>query len=100
MKRLKQQSKLLSWFADRKITLADSIEVRPGSKLCTEDGLGVYATRDIAEGEVLCVIPKSSILSTRNTSLSELLQKHRLGGGLGLVLAVVHELGLRDKSPW
>jgi len=62
--------------------------------------LAVVATQGIIEGAVLVTIPKTAILSVENTSLAPFLEKNRIGGGLGLVLACMHEVALGPKSPW
>jgi SET domain-containing protein 6 len=58
------------------------------------------AARDIAEGERLCTIPKAACLSTRTTQLADVIEAEELGGGLGLVLAVLHEMSLGEESKW
>ena len=54
----------------------------------------------MAEGEQLCVIPKAACLSCRTTELSDVIEAEELGGGLGLVLAVLHEMSLGEESKW
>ncbi|KAI7837623.1 hypothetical protein COHA_008549 [Chlorella ohadii] len=58
------------------------------------------ATRAIAEGERLCTIPKAACLSIRTTQLADVIEAEELGGGLGLVLAVLHEMSLGQDSKW
>lgn len=61
----------------------------------------VFARRDIAAGEVLVrSIPKSACLSARTSSCAPQLQAERLGGGLALNIAIMHERSLREKSKW
>lgn len=60
----------------------------------------LQATRDIAEGEGLCTIPKAACLSIRTTQLADIIEEEELGGGLGLVLAVLHEMSLGEESTW
>jgi hypothetical protein len=62
--------------------------------------LAVVASQGINEGAVLVTIPKTAVLSVKNTSLAPFLEENRIGGGLGLVLACMHELALGTKSPW
>lgn len=54
----------------------------------------------IAKGSTLAIIPKSIILSARNSAIGSLLKKNRIGGGLALVLVVMYEISLRDQSKW
>lgn len=58
------------------------------------------AARDIAEGERLCTIPKAACISVRTTELADVIEAEELGGGLGLVLAVLHEMSLGQRSKW
>ena len=61
----------------------------------------VFARRDIAAGEVVVrSIPKSACLSARTSSCAPQLQAERLGGGLALNIAIMHERSLREKSKW
>lgn len=62
--------------------------------------MGVWAVRDIKEGESLCRIPKKALLSIRNTEASDIIEEEDLGGGLGLVFAVLYEMCLAEKSRW
>eukprot|EP00798_Chlamydomonas_sp_ICE-L_P009048 gene9048-16171_t len=63
-------------------------------------GWGVWAVTDIDEGSLLCTIPKDAIISTRTTSISDILKKEKLGGGLGLTTAVMFEAAIGKKSKW
>ena len=63
-------------------------------------GLGVWALKDIKEGDTLCNIPKSALLSIRNTEVSDIIEEENLGGGLGLVFAVLYEMSIGEKSKW
>ena len=61
----------------------------------------VYARRDIAKGDVLLpAIPKASCLSARTASCAAELRAERLGGGLALNIAIMHERRLGDASRW
>jgi len=64
------------------------------------EALAILASHDIEEGAVLVTIPKAAVLSCKNTSLAPFLEEHRIGGGLGLVLACMHEVALGPQSPW
>ncbi|KAL4858939.1 N-lysine methyltransferase setd6 [Chlorella vulgaris] len=67
---------------------------------CSGLALGVQAVRDVAEGERLCTIPKAACISIRTTELADVIEAEELGGGLGLVLAVMHERSLGPQSKW
>lgn len=54
----------------------------------------------MAEGERLCTIPKAACISIRTTELADVIEAEELGGGLGLVLAVMHERSLGSQSKW
>lgn len=58
------------------------------------------AARDVAEGERMATIPKAACLSIRTTELADVIEAEELGGGLGLVLAVMHERSLGAASKW
>jgi hypothetical protein len=60
----------------------------------------LQAARTIGEGEQLCTIPKAACLSIRTTELADVIETEQLGGGLGLVLAVLHEMSLGEASKW
>lgn len=61
---------------------------------------GVFAASAISEGDVLCTIPKGSILSIRTSAAVEMLMAEHLGGGLGLIVAVMYERALGEGSEW
>lgn len=65
-----------------------------------DQGFAVRATQDISEGHTLCEIPKSVVLSVRNTVGAEMIETEQLGGGLGLILAIMYELNLGAVSKW
>ena len=73
-------------------------------KLCGgRDGSGPFAVEaccDIAEGDTLCEVPKSAVLSMRNSAIADLIEQEQLGGGLGLILAVMYEASIGHKSKW
>ena len=64
------------------------------------EGFSVHATQDIAEGHALSKIPKDAVLSVRNTAAAEIIETEQLGGGLGLILAIMYELSLGAASKW
>lgn len=63
-------------------------------------GFAVHAIHDIDEGHALCEIPKDAVLSVRNTAAAEIIETEQLGGGLGLILAIMYELSLGAASKW
>jgi SET domain-containing protein 6 len=61
----------------------------------------VYARRAIAPDDVLVAsIPKASCLSARTCSCAAALRAERLGGGLALNIAIMHERALGERSRW
>ena len=92
-------AELLQWIAERGIAIAPCIEV------VDDDGyVKVQATSSIAEGSVLCIIPKAAVLSKRTSGVADLLEggaeELRLEGGLALLAVILHELSLGAKSSW
>lgn len=68
---------------------------------CSGLALGVRAAAAVAEGAALCTIPKAACLSTRTSPIADILEKESLATtGLGLTLAVLHELSLGPESEW
>ena len=45
-------------------------------------------------------IPKTAILSCKTTDCAEMLEAERLGGGLGLTVAIMYERAIGKKSKW
>ncbi|PRW44560.1 ribosomal lysine N-methyltransferase 3 [Chlorella sorokiniana] len=88
------------WMSAQGIEHSDAITLVAAAAGCSGLALGVQATRDIAEGERLCTIPKDACLSIRTTQLADVIEAEELGGGLGLVLAVLHEMSLGEDSNW
>lgn len=92
---------LLQWLKSRNITFdSDLVEIRSDTALYSGDAWGVFARAAIQEGAVLATIPKKAVLSVRNSQLAALLEEHRISGGLGLVVAVMHEIATGDSSFW
>ncbi len=88
---------LLQWFKHRGITWDDqAIEFTHD----LSNGFRVMAKRDLPVDQVICTIPKSSVLSIKNSCLSSLLDREGIGGGLGLTLCLMYEMARKQASPW
>lgn len=94
---------LLKWFEQRGVTHEPTISIEADS----DGAIAVFAKPgcNINEGTVLCSIPKErAILSKRTTSLADLLEggqeSLRIGGGLALIAAAMHEVSLGSASQW
>lgn len=92
---------LLFWFKEHGIVWnEDLLEIRGGLPATGGGGLGVYARKLISDGDLLCEIPKASILSVKTTSIADILEDSKIAGGLGLTIALMHEHTLGRKSQW
>ena len=90
---------LLKWFQRAGISLdAEVIRLQP--TLGRPGACEVRAVADIAEGAVLASIPAEACLSVRTASCADTLEQEQLGGGLALILAVMHEVSLGAASKW
>lgn len=78
----------------------DRTAVSVSGGVSKSEGFSVYAVKDIAETHALCEIPKDAVLSVRNTAAAEIIETEQLGGGLGLILAIMYELSLGVASKW
>lgn len=79
---------------------SEAVRLFGGAPHCGGLALGVQAGAGVVDGRQLCSIPKAACISTRTASLAGLLEAERLGGGLGLVTAVMHEMSLGADSRW
>lgn len=94
----RQANRLGTWFESAGISFDVSlIRVQSVSR---SGGLGVFAVRDLCEGQKLCEIPKKAVLSVRNTNMSDILEQHLIRGGLGLIIAIMYELSIGRHSFW
>lgn len=91
--------KLQQWMRANGIAW-DRAAVSISGGMSDNEGFSVYATKDIAESHTLCEIPKDAVLSVRNTAAAEIIETEQLGGGLGLILAIMYELSLGVASKW
>lgn len=76
------------------------VHIKAGCSGCSGPALGVFAVTDVQENQLLCVIPRSAILSPRTTQLADILESEKLGGGLALTIAVMYEASLGTGSKW
>ncbi|KAG2499786.1 hypothetical protein HYH03_002083 [Edaphochlamys debaryana] len=60
----------------------------------------IIAVTDVPEARVLATIPRSTVLSARNSGLADVLRAERLGGGLALVAGVMYEAARGPQSKW
>ncbi len=93
-----QAHRLDIWFESADVSLNRSLITL--QHVSCGGGLGVFAVRDLCEGQKLCEIPKKAVLSVRNTKISDILEQHLIRGGLGLIIAIVYELSIGSKSFW
>ena len=66
----------------------------------SRNNMAVRATKDLHLSQTLCVIPKAALLSVRNSSLAAALNDARIGGGLALAVALLHEMLKGPDSHW
>lgn len=62
--------------------------------------VSVRALRDLTPGEELCCIPKTACITPDSCSIHDIIAAEGLGGGLALVVAVMHEVTLGHASKW
>ncbi|KAE8145859.1 hypothetical protein BDV25DRAFT_163687 [Aspergillus avenaceus] len=82
--------------------------VKLNPKICLADlrsrtaGRGVVAQAELSEGEELFTIPREHVLSTQNSKLKDLLPQdpNELGPWLSLMLVMIYEFLLGDRSAW
>ena len=87
---------LLSWFEEVGITTdADLVSLQFSAGVCE-----VRSKSHVSEGAVLGTVPAAACLSVQTASIANIIEAERLGGGLGLVLAVMHEVQLGPQSRW
>ena len=78
------------------------VEVDAGRAAVVDDagGVRVVAAADLAPGTLLGVIPKAACLSPTTSLAAPVLARERLGGGLGLTVAVLAERAAGGASSW
>eukprot|EP00879_Flechtneria_rotunda_P025114 GHRR01026673.1.p1 GENE.GHRR01026673.1~~GHRR01026673.1.p1 ORF type:complete len:166 (+),score=26.70 GHRR01026673.1:2253-2750(+) len=94
-------SRLLDWLKSVGIWWDESlVEIRAECSGCSGPALGVFALQDLKENQLLCMIPRTTILSPCTTQLARILEQEKLGGGLALTIAVMYEASLGAASRW
>lgn len=90
---------LLPWIQENGVTWDhQALDIQSGEH---EQGpFAIYAKRQFEVNDTLCTIPKSAVLSVKNTQIADLIEKEQLGGGLGLILAIMFEHSIAGKSQW
>jgi len=63
-------------------------------------GIGVRAVADLKPGTLLGTIPRTAILSCSSAAVAPVLASARLGGGLGLAVALAAEAAAGPASRW
>ena len=90
---------LQQWLQDHGIRWdRTAVSLRGGAP--AETSFSVLALLGIPEGDTLCEIPKNAVLSVRNSAAADIIETEQLGGGLGLILAIMFELSLGAESTW
>lgn len=94
---------LLKWFEQRAVSIEPtiSIEIEPDGTMSVSATVG----SNIEVGSVLCTIPKErAVLSIRTSPIADLMEggqeSLRIGGGLALIAATLHEVSLGPASQW
>jgi hypothetical protein len=88
---------LLEWFHKNGITWDDN-----AIKICSgeSNGFSVIAVNNLSVDQSVCSIPKTAILSAKTSSISNIIEKEELGGGLGLTLCLMYEIKKGTASKW
>jgi SET domain-containing protein 6 len=76
------------------------ISLTPNCSQCSGPAFGIHAVNPIQEGQLLCIIPKTAILSPKTSALAAVLEEEQIGGGLALTIAAMYEAALGPKSKW
>ncbi|MCO5560671.1 hypothetical protein L7F22_014288 [Adiantum nelumboides] len=93
--------RFLRWMESQDIQISDGLEIVEGASngiACNE--FGVRAAYDFQEGDTIAFIPKDACLTLRTTGAAHALDNAQLGGGLGLVIALMYECSHAEASPW
>ncbi|KAI5074762.1 hypothetical protein GOP47_0010723 [Adiantum capillus-veneris] len=91
----------LRWMTSWGIQISDGLEIVEGVNNGISCGeFGVRAAYDFQDGDAIAFIPKDACLTLRTTGAAHTLDKAQLGGGLGLVVALMYERSRGEASPW
>ncbi|KAF8930020.1 hypothetical protein EDD21DRAFT_441850 [Dissophora ornata] len=86
----------LEWAEENNINWdKNAIEIREG-----KHGLGIYARKDLEQGHEVIQVPKSIVLSIKNSGIANLLEEDEIEGDAGLALACMFELSKGSESVW
>lgn len=93
--------RLLEWMESKAVWWNRNLMRFRDARGLDSAGVGLWAQNQqpVSDGDHLCTIPKSALLSVRNTSIADVLEAEKLSGGLGLSFAVMFERAL-PASPW
>lgn len=93
------------WLKENEIEWDDSIiriEVDQQTDISTEISgrapIGIYAQKELHEGDIICRIPKTAILSPKTCSISDMFDNFDIGGSIALSIAVMYEKSLGKDS--
>ncbi|TPX46894.1 hypothetical protein SeMB42_g03538 [Synchytrium endobioticum] len=91
---------LLNWFTDNDIKFNNQMISVTTSSSSAHTGLCIMAETDLNLGDVVCEIPKASVLSCKTTAIADILEEFNLAGVLGLTVSVMFEMSQGSQSPW
>lgn len=81
------------------IEYTDGLAFELGGSRSVAD-IGVRAVYTMQADELIATIPKQACLTVKTTRAAQLMEEEELGGGLGLVVAVMYERSLQERSRW
>ncbi|XP_002977945.2 N-lysine methyltransferase setd6 [Selaginella moellendorffii] len=89
--------RFLVWMARNGIQYSDALRFGMDGVV---SGAGVRALRDLHHGELIATIPKAACLTLLTTAARDAIERARLGGGLGLTVALMYERSKGKGSKW
>ncbi|KAK9764308.1 Ribosomal lysine N-methyltransferase 4 [Basidiobolus ranarum] len=92
-----QNERFINWLKEEGSTISSKIAFKDYSK--EGAGRGVYAVEDIKEEEVLFTLPRTVLLSVKNSELSQKISLAELEGWNPLILCMIYESG-NANSKW
>ena len=69
-------------------------------KANASSGLHIIAKKDLTQDEIVALIPKNSVLSTKTTAIADVLESAGIKGLLGLAISLMFEKARGSDSPW